>query len=57
MHDCCIRVTTLLEYFERKQISNTASQRAKGVIFCTSFLTMLVVGVDFNTNQLFKLNY
>ena len=42
MQDCCIRVTALLEYLEwtlRKQ-----SNRAKGVVFCAYFLTMLVVG-------------
>jgi len=45
MHDCCIRVTALLEYFEwtlSKQHS-----RSKGVVFCASFLTMLAVGVNF----------
>ena len=45
MHNCCIRATALLEYFEwtlSKQHS-----RAKGVVFLCLFLAMLAVGVDF----------
>jgi len=34
MHDCCIRVTALLEYFK---VSNTAGQKAKGVVFLCLF--------------------
>ena len=46
MHDCCIRVTALLEYC-RLHVSNTAGQRAKDVVFLCLFLSMLVVVVDF----------
>ena len=38
MHDCCIRVNALLEYFE-------LTQQAKDVVF--SVPSMLVVGVYF----------
>ena len=33
IHDCCIRMTVLLEYFDGLKVSNAAGQRAKGVIF------------------------
>ena len=36
MHDCCIRVNALLEYFEWT-LSNTAGQRAKDVVFLCLF--------------------
>ena len=45
MHDCCIRVTALLEYFE--WTSSKQHSRAKGVVFLCFFLTMLAVGVNF----------
>jgi len=45
MHDCCIRVTALLEYFE--ETLSKQHSRAKGMVSLCLFLTMLAVGVDF----------
>jgi len=44
MHDCCVRVTALLEYFEW---TLHRGSKGKGRGFSVPFLTMLVVGVDF----------
>ena len=45
MHDCCIRVIALFEYFE--WILSKQHNRSKGMVFCASLLSMLVVGVEF----------